>query len=343
MSQNSRSASAYPARILVCAIFLASIVLPPSLVHAELVDKIVAVVNDEVITLSDVDAEGQEVFRKITATSPVGEVQEKLEMARAEILNTIIDKRLIAQKASALNITVSESEVEAAYNNVLQRNRISREQLLAKLESNGLSEAVYKTTLESQLLQNKLVGTDVHAKIVVTDDMIQKHYDENYTSNIEDGAYYLLQMGFAWQDSEATKTSPAIQSANKLEAKKRAERIHNLVMSGQNFETLASKYSDLPSKVDGGDIGTFQLDEMAEYMRDAVSSLKSGEVSEIIETPAGYQFFKLLSAGEDAVIRKAAYVSVKDEIKEKLYDEELQKAYGQWVKDLKEKAYIQKL
>lgn len=343
MSLNSRSVPAHPVSILVCTIFFVITFFQATPVRAELVDKIVAVVNDEVITLSEIEAEGQEIFRKITATSPGHEITEQLATARASILNTLIDKTLIAQKADELNISVTESEIEAAYNNVLTRNRITREQLLSKLESSGISEAVYRTTLKSQLLQNKLVGTDVHAKIVVTEEMIQKHYDANYTSRLENGAYYLLQMGFSWQAPEGKEIIDAATAANKLDAQKRAERIHNLVKAGQNFETLASKFSDLPSKVDGGDIGTFQLDEMADYMRDAVADLKTGEVSEIVETPAGYQFFKLLSAGDDDVVQKAAYATVKDEIKQKLYDEELQKAYGQWVKDLKDKAYIQKL
>ncbi len=343
MSQNSPSVSARPAFILVCAIFFVFILQPSTTVYAELVDKVVAVVNDEIITLSDIDSEGEELFRKIYETSPENEIDENLETARANILNSIIDKRLIAQKASALNIKVDDNEVEAALENIQKRNKMNREQLLAKLEESGINETIYKSTLRSQILQNKLVGTDVHAKIIVTDEMIRNYYDENYTANIADGTYYLLQMGFSW-DTPGSKTAGKTQQpSTKAEAKKRAERIHNLVKAGQNFESLARKYSDLPSKVDGGDIGTFQLNEMAEYMREAMSGLNTGDVSEVIETPSGYQFFKVLSAGDNNEIRKASYLSVKDEIKEKLYDEELKKAYEIWIKDLKEKAYIQKL
>ena len=67
-------------------------------------------------------------------------------------------------------------------------------------------------------------------------------------------------------------------------------------MNGQDFMALAKKFSELPSAADGGNIGTFQKEEMADYMVTAISSLTPGQVSKIVETPDGYQFFKLLSS-----------------------------------------------
>lgn len=343
MSLSRSLLSVRPASPAWCLLLLCLIILPVRQLKAEMVDRVVAVVNDDVITLSELDAEGQNVFRKIAATTPAENLAAELAAARADILETLIDKRLIAQKAAAKNITVSDAEVDAAFGNVLQRTRMTREQLLAKLQEAGLNETVYKTTLKSQILQNKLVGADVSSKIVVTEDMILDYYDTHYISRVDDGAFYLLQMGFSWQDPENGETSKAAQDAHKEDARKRAERVHNLARAGQDFGALARKFSDLPSRVDGGDIGTFQLNDMAAYMRDAVSELQPGEISEIIETPAGYQFFKLLSSGEDAIIKKASYEAVKDTIKQELYDEELQRAYAQWVRELKDQAYIQKL
>lgn len=302
--------------------------------HAEMVDRVVAVVNDEIITLSELDEESQGVFQKIAATVPSEQVPDAVRQAREDILNTLIDKKLIAQKAAAKNISVSEEEVDSAMEQVLKRTGMTREVLLEKLRETGVTETVYRTTLESQILQNKLVSTDIQQKIIVTDEMMIDYYDENYTSQVDEGAYYLLQMGFSWRETGDTQ---------KVETKQRAEHVYNLVKAGQDFRTLAEKFSDLPSSADGGDIGSFQLDEMAEYMKDAIVDLKSGEVSDIIETPSGYQFYKLVSMGEGSIVMKAPYESVKDEIKRQLYDQEMQKAYAEWVKNLKEQAYIQKL
>lgn len=332
-----------PILFSVFFLFLLLSLLPGRQLKAEMVDRVVAVVNNEIITLSELDKEGEGTFRKIAATTPSANLATQLAQARAEILDTLIDKKLIAQKAAAQKISVSDAEVDTAFENVLQRSHLTREQLLVKLNEAGADEEVYRTTLRSQLLQNKLVGADVTSKVVVTDDMILDYYDANYISHVKEDGYYLLQIGCSWHDSENTDASKAAQYENKLDAKNRVEKVHKLAKAGEDFAELARKFSDLPSREDGGDIGTFKLEDMASDMRDAVSGLKSGEVSDIIETNSGFQFFKLLSSGDDTIVKKASYEDVKDSIKQELYEKEIQKAYAEWVKKLKDQAYIQKL
>jgi len=111
-------------------------------------------------------------------------------------------------------------------------------------------------------------------------------------------------------------------------------------VSGSDFSELARKFSDLPSKAEGGDIGVFEEVEMASYMRGAVTSLNPGQVSDIIETPVGYQFFKLLSSKEGGIVTIAPYSEVKEEIREKLYDQELRKEFEEWIEDIRSEAYI---
>jgi peptidyl-prolyl cis-trans isomerase SurA len=347
----SRRVPSTAARLFVAVTLLFSALLLSQPIQAEMVDKVVAVVNDDVITLSDLEREGEPTFRKIAAKAPSDQLAPALAAARAEILETMIDKSLINQKAAAQKITVTDAEIEAAFANVMQRTKMSREQLLAKLDDAGVDEAIYKETLKTQLLQNKLIGSDVSAKIVITDDMILDYYDTHYvshaaapqaatTGNTGDTGYYLLQIGCSFQGGDRS------------EARKRIEEAHELAKSGEDFGAVARKFSDLPSRADGGDIGTFELSDMAEDMRRVVAGLQAGEVSEIIETPAGYQFFKLRSGGgtggttsasSSSIVAKAPYDQVKEKIKQELFEQEMKKAYGQWVKELKAQAYIQKL
>lgn len=322
---------------MLCVFFLlTAILLCLQTASAELVDRVVAVVNDEIITLSELDEEAEGIFQKIAASVPSEQVPNELAMARAQILDTLIDKRLIAQKAKEKNIEVSDAEVDKALQDVLQRTGMSMDDLKAKLIESGISMGVYRTTLQSQLLQNKLVGSEVHSKIIITDEMILDYYDVNYTSRVDEGAYYLLQIGL-------NLPSEGDEQSSREETRNRAERVHTLALSGQNFRELAKKFSDLPSSIDGGDIGTFVPDDMAEYMKSAVVNLKPDEISRIVETPDGYQFFKLLSVGDGEIVMKAPYESVKDEIKTLLFDQEMKKAYREWVINLKQDAYIQKL
>lgn len=306
---------------------------------AEVVDKVVAVINDEVITLSELEEETNTVFKSITKGNPGAPVTEALQKAREIALNGMIENRLIQQKAKKYNVIVTDEDVDAAYEKMRTSMSLTPEEFKNKLEISGLSEESYRDKLKAQLLQSRLLSLDVRSKIIVSDEMILDYYDENYTSKVDASSFYLLQIGMSWPRTD----DPEKLAAAKKETLERTERVYKLAKNGQDFKSLAEKFSDLPSASDGGDIGAFTLDEMARSMRDAVGSLQTGEISEIVETPSGYQFFKLLSGDENAIVVTASYEAVKEEIREKLFEEKLKTAYTEWVKSLKEEAYIKKL
>ncbi|MGW8193665.1 MAG: SurA N-terminal domain-containing protein [Desulforhopalus sp.] len=312
----------------------------PLYIFAEIVDKVVVVVNDEVITLSELEEQAQPMYQAVAKSNLDKPLEEALAEVREMTLNRMIDQKLIAQRAKEYNITVSEEEIDDAFAAMQEKFALSPGELKIKLEESGMTEESYRDQLRSQILQNKLLSYDVRSKIVITEDMILDYYDENYTSRVDKGSLYLLQMGFNW---DKQNSDPAKLAAAKQDALQRAERVAELVADGQDFRTLAKKFSDLPSASDGGDIGSFDLEDMAPAMRKALGSLEPGDVSEIIETPSGYQFFKLLSSEENDIIVTASFEEVKEEIKEKLYEEKLKEAFSDWVRKLKEDAHIQKL
>ncbi len=321
-------------------LFIINLALPGNS-RAELVDRVVAVVNDDVITMSEVNEEGGGFFQKITEQAPAAELSAALGRAREEVLDGLIDKKLIAQEAARQKVAVTEAELDAAFQQMIITNNMSREEFREQLKNMGMTEEVYRNNLRNQILQSKLLNYEVRSKIVITDDMILDYYDTHYTKQVDQGGYYLQQMGFVWKKDPQ---DPArIDAASKLEARNKAERVHSLVESGQDFATLAKKFSELPSAVDGGNIGTFQKEEMADYMRTAVVALAPGQVSQIVETPDGYQFFKLLSSQEGGIILQAPYEAVKEEIKKTLYEIKLKEEFDSWVKKIKESAYIKKM
>jgi len=323
-------------------IFICSTFLPQFSLAAHLVDRVVAVVNDDVITMSEVNEEGEGYFKKIKNQAPPSQVEDALSRAREEILGNLIDKKLIAQEAAKNGISVSPDELQAAMRRMLENNRITKETLLVQLEKTGMDFDSYLDNLRNQILQSKLVNYEIRSKIIITDNMILDYYDANYTKHISGGGYYIMQMGFVWGKSGQQGSAPN-QYADKMGAKKRAERVHALVSNGQDFRILAQKFSDLPSASDGGDLGVFQEDEMAPYMRDAILKLEPGAISEIVETPSGYQFFKLLSSKDGQIVVQASFASVKEEIRNKLYDEQLKGQFSEWVKNIKKTAYIKRL
>lgn len=323
---------------VVLALSLGGLFTPPFAVAA-LVDKVVAVVNDEVITLSEVEEEAARMYQSLAKESSGQALINSLAEAREATLNGLIDRRLVSQRAKLTNTTVTDEELAAALETTRSRMNLNPAEFKNKLELSGLTEELFKKQLREQVLQSKLVSYDVRAKIVVTEEMIRDYYNEHYTARADQGSFYLLQMGFL-QNPEIT--DPEKLKAERVKTRKRAEQALDLVRKDQDFKTLAKKFSDLPSAADGGDLGVLKLDDMASAMRNAVAPLKPGEISGIVETSDGYQFFKLLSEKEGAT-SASSYEPLKEEIREKLHEEKLKAAYSEWVKQLRESAYIQKL
>ncbi len=303
---------------------------------ANIIDSCVAVVNEDVITLSEVNEAGKPMFQRIAEQVQPEQLAEALKQARKTVIDKLIEKKLLVQQAKLMNISVTDEDVDRALTQILARNNTSLEQFKSELTRMGMEEQQYRENLRDQILGSKLINYEVRSKVIIPEEKIIDYYDQHYTEQVGAGGYYILQIGFTL-DSEGMPADLA--EAGKI-AEKKAERVLSLARGGQNFKQLARQYSDLPSAVDGGDIGAFQRDEMAAYMRDAVTSLKPGEISPVVASPNGYMLFKLLSSQEGEIITKVPYDTVKEEIRSNLYQQEIEKRYDSWLKEIRSQAYI---
>ena len=304
--------------------------------QSEIIDSCVAVVNNDVITLSEVNEAGQPMYQRIAEEAPSEQLAQALQQARHTVIEKLIEKKLLLQQAALLNISISDKEVDQALTRILQQNHTSKEAFKAEIAKMGTTEKQYRENLRDQILGSKLINYEVRSKVIITEDKILDYYDQHYTEQVGAGGYYILQIGITWDGNDAAENPVT----TKKEARKKANRIHDMAESGKDFKELASRYSDLPSAVDGGDIGVFQKNEMASYMRDAVVQLKPGEISPVIESPNGYMIFKLLSSQEGQIITKVPYDSVKEEIRNTLYQQEMRKRYDTWLDEIRNQAYI---
>lgn len=321
-------------RIFLLPLFFFFLILP-SLVLANVVDRSVAIVNEDIITLSEVNELGKPFFQKITEETPANQLNEALQQARKVVIDKLIDKKLLIQEAKKHNLRVSDEEVENALQRILANNKKNMEQFRQEIGSMGLNEKQYREDLREQILSSKLINYEIRSKVIIPEDKIIDYYDTHYTEQLGSGSYYILQIGCTWGSKNRNGVT-ATQAA----AKAKAEKAHELAVKGEDFKELARKYSDLPSANDGGDLGTFQANEIAAYMRDAITSLKAGEITPIIESDNGYQFFKLVSSETGKIVPKAPYKAVKDEIQEKLYQQEMAIRFKDWLKSIRDKAYI---
>jgi len=315
-------------------LFLFLFTLLAQTAYGDVVDRVVAVVNEDVITLSEVNEEGKPLFQRVAEQAPASELPEALKQVRKTVVEKLIEKKLMLQEAKKANITVSDEEVEKAFELILKRNNTSLQQFRGQLATMGLTEAQYRENLKDQVLSSKLVSYEVRSKVIIPESKIIDYYDTHYTERVGEGGFYLLQIGIAWG------TDKDNNEVTKEEARKKAERIRSLAVTGQDFKQLAHEYSDLPSAVDGGDIGVLSKDEMSAEMLEVISKTKAGDITKIIETSAGFQFFKVMSSQEGQIITKVPYESVKDDIYDILYQQEIEVRFEEWLKAKKEQSYI---
>ncbi len=300
-----------------------------------LVDRCVAVVNDDVITLSELEEEAAPILQRVREQVPEDQVDEVLQKTRKDVLAQMIDRKLLFQRADKRGVIVSDAELDAAIERILEENRITADQFRSQLAQMGTTEEIYRQTIKGQIVRSKLIGYEIRSKVVITDEQIEAYYKNMQDINNAPDGYHILQFGSSWGENG--------RSATPEEARKRAEQVREMILAGDNFKDLAQTYSDLPSGRDGGDIGFFAKNELATYMWDSIKDLRPGMISQVIETPAGYQFFKLISYKIDGVIAQAPLNLIKEEIRATLYDQELKKNFEDWVKLLREHSYIEEL
>ena len=297
---------------------------------ADVIDRVVAIVNDDVITLSEVNEEGKPLMQRVAETVPAAEMAEAMQRVRQTVVERLIEEKIMLQEAEKVEISVSEEELEMAYKKILEQNNTDIDHFRQQLAGMGMTEAAFKDNLRNRVLSSKLLSLEIRSKIIINEEQIIDYYDKHYTKRVGEDGYYILQIGIAGegtgQDGET--------------AEKKAERIRSLAVAGEDFRELARKYSDLPSAADGGDIGVLNKDDMPGKMLEAISRTEPGGISEILKTSAGFQFFKLLSSQNGQIVTKVPYESVKDEIHEILYQQKTEAQFEDWLKNKKSQAYI---
>lgn len=315
----------------ILAAFTCLFVLLSSLAFANVVDRSVAIVNDDTITLSEVNELGRSLFKKIAEETPPDRLAETLAQARRSVIEKLIEKKLVVQEAKKLNIQVSDQEVDNAFQRVVASNQTTVEEFRKELGAMGVNEQQYREELRDQILSSKLINHEVRTKVVIPEEAVLEYYNTHFTTTVGGGEYHILHIGCMWGGETG---------ATQEEALDKAKKAHKLALQGKDFNELARQYSDLPSAAEGGDLGTFRQDELADFIREAIVRLKPGQISPMVTTDNGYHFFKLVTSEEGKVVAHEPYESVKDQIRERMYQQAMEQRFKEWLTSIRTKAYI---
>ena len=297
------------------------------LVNAKTVDRIIAKVNDEIITQSELNR-AMEPVRKDLASKYSGEqLEQAIQKAEKQAMDSLIEEKLIYQKAVELEYTAqAESQVTEYLQQIMKDNNLKdTEELEEALAREGKSLKEYRDYLQRRIVSQQLVESFIDARISFLTPEIEKYY-KNHLSDYT-------------TPEEVTLSEIIITDTNSTtSAEARSQEIYRRLQQGESFATLASQYSKGPTANTGGSIGTYLLKKLNPDTVKAIAKLKGGEVSKPQKSAEGYVLYRM-DARKSAVVRPLE--EVKDAIKEKLYQEKRNPEYERFITQLREEAYIQ--
>jgi peptidyl-prolyl cis-trans isomerase SurA len=309
---------------------LFSLLLTQGLFAAE-DNRAVAFVNDDVITLYELNSRIEEMTGKTAGELKASNEQDFFKI-REQILDIIIEERIIKAKIKELEIETTTEEIDEYMEYVKEENKLTQEELVEQLKHEGLSLEKYREKIKEDLERRQLVGREIREKLVVTEAQIAAYYEANKNKYERPGSAHIASI-FLVPTSKGSESELD-------ELQKKGEAIRERISKGEKFEELAREYSNGPGADDGGDLGNIPLTDVDKKILDVINSLKDGEVSNPINMSNRIQIIKLIKKVNTGL---TPLDEVSDEIHETLYNNEMERRYKEYMNTLKKESYIKKI
>ncbi|MBF0229461.1 MAG: SurA N-terminal domain-containing protein [Desulfamplus sp.] len=317
--------------VIIIALTTLYVFVASNSINAKLIDRIVAIVNNDVITLIDLNSALQPYLQKIES-SGYGDEKKKeiLSQLTGDMLNRMIERKLTDQEAKRVKITVSDKEVDSAIERVKQSQLMSQEELEKALKDDGLSFADYREKIREEILRPKLINQSIKSKVVITDSDIKNYYEKHNQDFVGITKYYLRNILVKSEE-------------NKDESKKKIENIKKRLDGGEDFKAVAKAESEGANAEEEGDLGFFDWETLSDTIKKAVENLKAGDHTDVIETDQGYQIFYVENI-DNQNSNKADSVKLDKEVSEaiskRLYDDIVETKFREWLDALRAKSHI---
>lgn len=316
-------------KVLITAVFYL-LTHPPAWAQKQLVDRVVAVVNDEAITQSEIDIYLRPLYEGLRQQYQGDELMRQLHEIRLKLLNQVIEDRLVYQESKARGISVDESEIDRMLEETKSRFA-SEEEFEKMMASQGYVLSDLRENYRRQLAIRRLHDMEIRIQVVVSPQEIEDYYKDRKSEFAEEESIKLYSITVK-KDDETVRKGIVDETA-----KERIESLRQRVMAGENFNDLAKQFSEDANAKEGGAVGWVNRGTMIPAIDQALFQLDAGAISPVLESQAAYHLFKIEE-------KKTSRVPPLDEVREKirgiLFKEEANKRFKDWMNELKGRAYI---
>jgi len=301
-------------RILFTAVL--ALLIASSITNArEQVDRVVLVINEEIITLTE--------FLNEAKKNGINMEEAGMEY---KFLEQIIDKTIVEQEAKQAGITVSDEELDFTLKEMKSRFKLDETEMEKALEKQNMTEESFREQWRFQLLTQKLMEAKVKGNVAVTDQEIKEYYQQTY-GDYEEGVSEI-------------RIAHILILNNGPDALRKATKIADEAKAGEDFPKLAKEYSqDTMSAQNGGDLGYFKKGDLVESLEFAVQDVQINEIVGPVESPGGYHIIKVLDKKDSKIGIPQSY---SNEIRNTIYSQKAEEMLKNYLKNIKETAYIER-
>jgi peptidyl-prolyl cis-trans isomerase SurA len=294
---------------------------------AKIVERIVAQVNDDIITLSDLNREMADLRQDLATKFSGQQLEDEVSKAQKDVLEELIRQKLLLQKGNELGFgTNIDVQVSAYLERIRKENKFKDMQELERAAAQqGLTLPALRERLRRQIITQGVVQEFVGSRISLLSQEIEKFYKDH-------AAEYTI-------PEEVTLSEIIIpMEGNDQAAESKAADIRKRISEGEAFATLASQYSKGPTASKGGNIGSYQTAKLNPEIAGAIKNVKEGDCTPVLKAIEGLVIYRVDT-------RKAAAVKplegVREEIKNRIWQQKFNPEYDRFLSELKEDAYIQ--
>jgi peptidyl-prolyl cis-trans isomerase SurA len=301
--------------------------LPPAITpHGTVVEDVVARVNDQIISRSDVER-AEEQLQQEAAQNHMN--AGDLALAQRDMLRDMIDEQLLLSKAKELGLN-ADADVIRQLDEIRKKNNMaSLDELAAAAKAQGVNFEDFKAQIRNQILKQEVVRDEVGRKLQMSD-AEEKSYYQAHLNDFQQPEQVRL--------SEILVPLPETATPDQVaQGETKANEIKTKIMQGGNFAELAKKYSGGPSAVQGGELGLWKRGALAPVLENAVFPLKVGETTQPIRTRQGWL---IMQVTEHDVAGPKPMKDVEPQIQEALYMQAMQPALRTYLTKLREDSYV---
>lgn len=284
---------------------------------AKCINRVVAVVNGQVITLYDLNRK-LDNERLISNKASQLSLEEDQELKR-EILKSMINEILLEQEADRLQIKVSDVEVENRIKQLQERQGLSDQKFRKIIANYDMSFDEYREKIRDEIKKNRLIQSMVKQKVLVTDEDIRE--------------YYQNQRGKFHQSKKVNLSLIFMKDKNKLQSVQR-----KIEQGDLSFKQAARKFSQGPGSEQGGELGLMSWKDLNHKWKKELKTLQPGQMTEIFSIQNGYGILLFDSVQKE---KQLSVKNVSKEIREKIYSQKLQKRFHDYIQQLRSKAVVE--